>query len=269
MVCHPGGLFVIGDPYFFPDDPDLAAIPEHLVQLPPFALDEDEVTVGQVRALVGTGEIAGAPLTRGAAGSAEEACTFLGPANDANDALPVNCISRAVAEDICAVLGKRLPTEAEWEFAAVNRTRETRFPWGDEENACDYAVVGRGRFVTEVVDLVDESVVCRATGVSVPWGPAAGGEAGDITDLGVRNLAGNVSEWVADRYQRYDEPCWNPGPTLIMGPRCDEPSAQVGLRWSVRGGNWAGPVFQTRSVERHALLEGPSVAIGFRCAASL
>lgn len=272
MICHPGGLFALGDPYFFPVDPDLDPLPERLVQLSPFALDADEVTVGAVRALVASGALAGAPELKGAPGTVAEACTWLGPDDASNDALPVSCASRALAEAACAARGLRLPTEAEWEFAAANRTRETRFPWGDDEHACDHAIVGRGRFVTEVSG-AEESVVCRGTaGEAVPWGPVAGGAERDVSDLGVKNLAGNLSEWVADRYGRYDEPCWSDGAAaLLVDPRCDAPSPTPELAgaFSVRGASWVGRAFHTRAAERGAAPGGASVSTGFRCALSL
>ena len=60
MVCAPGGVFILGSTHFFPvsDDP----VPEHLVQLSPFAIDADEVSVGDLRPLVKAGKLA-APST--------------------------------------------------------------------------------------------------------------------------------------------------------------------------------------------------------------
>ncbi len=266
MVCIPGGLFAIGDPYFFPTGADLNPLPEHLVRLSPYAIDADEVTVGQVRELVASGAIPGAPVVRGNdPATLEGACTYLGPGNTANDGLPVSCISRALAEAVCAASGKRLPTEAEWEFAAVNRTRETRFPWGDlESGACDKAIVGRGRSQFEA-DL-GESSTCRTGGA--PWGVVPGGGEGDVTDLGVKNLAGNVAEWVADRYQRYDEPCWASGEPILTDPRCDQASPSLGNVASVRGGSFSDPIFAVRSVQRDGAGGGALPYIGVRCARS-
>ena len=267
MACLPGGLFLLGDPYFFPTGGDLDPLPEHLVRLSPFALDLDEVTVGEVRARIAAGEVQGAPIVRSSdPGELEGACTYLGQANTENDPLPASCVSRPFAEAVCLARGARLPTEAEWEYAAINGTRETRFPWGDVEGGCKYAIVGRGRSVLEAD--VEESTTCRTEG-GTPWGPLAGGSDADVTELGVKNLSGNVSEWVADRFQRYDEPCWNPGPTLLPDPRCDAPSPALGPAWSIRGGAWNDPIFKVRAVERNASASGgPLPSIGFRCARS-
>jgi formylglycine-generating enzyme required for sulfatase activity len=91
---------------------------------------------------------------------------------------PISGISHDDAEAYCRFVSKRLPTEAEWERAA--RGSDARmYPWGDEKPTSDKAVYQAG---------VTEPVGSR---------PAGAGPYGHL------DLAGNVWEWVADRYDPY------------------------------------------------------------------
>ena len=102
MRCIEGGLLIMGGREYFPvGDPDFVPLPERLVRVPAFWMDADEVTVGEVKGALG--EVP--PLD-------DERCTF-DPTSTVNDALPMNCLPRALAEEVCARRRSRLPTEAE------------------------------------------------------------------------------------------------------------------------------------------------------------
>ncbi len=261
MVCVPGGVFLLGSPRLFIGDPDRAPTPEHLVRLSPYALDADEFSVKAMRELVMAGKV-DAPLKKGVdAGS--DMCTWLGVNDSTDDALPVNCVSYAQADAACRTLGKRLPTEAEWEFAAANRTQETSYPWGEDgENPCEKAVVAREAGATG-----PGYCLFASGGVA---GPAAGGNKTDATALGIRNLAGNVSEWVADWFSPYSAGCWN-RPGLLVDPVCATPTATSGGdERSIRGAAWSSTAAQAKTYARTA---GPPnkfyLSSGFRCARSM
>ncbi len=265
MVCVPGGAFLLGAPRFFYYDDASAPTPEHLVQLSPFAIDADEFTVGALRPLVAAGTVP-APTQQNSIGGSEM-CTWLGKDNAANDAAPVNCVTVDQAVAACAALGERLPTEAEWEFVASNRTAETLYPWGDDDSdICNLTAVGLGRQSS----LGAEATFCLATGK--PPGPAPGGNPKDVTALGVRNLGGNVSERVADRFSSYAASCWN-GAKLLVDPRCDvstPPPENPNAQQSLRGSSWAGIALGTRSTGRNAAATTNRDALtGFRCAKSM
>jgi formylglycine-generating enzyme required for sulfatase activity len=263
MLCVPGGAFVMGSALASLSLGAEASVPERLVRLGPFALDRDEVTVGAVRALAGAGRLSHLPVPRGPdPQSLEGACTWLGVADAANDALPITCIDHPLAVEVCAALGKRLPTEAEWEWAAGNMTEESPYPWGYDDDVCAHAVVARGRFAGPLI----EPTSCRAQGGELlPWGPVPGGSPADVSFLGLRNLGGSVREWVADWLAAYDGPCWMGGAPALVDPLCAAPQG-VPER-SLRGGGWESFAYSAHVYEREGLYS-QSPGVGLRCAST-
>ncbi|MBX3225230.1 MAG: SUMF1/EgtB/PvdO family nonheme iron enzyme [Labilithrix sp.] len=263
MVCVPGGFFVLGDSRVVTVT-RIQPFPERFVSVTPFGLDVDEVNVGVVRRLLRDGKITSAPKLREADPSARDGeCTFLGRDDASNDALPVNCVPHGLARSVCAALGRRLPTEAEWEWAAGNLELETFYPWGDEGDPCAYADVGVGRY--GLGDLL-ESPLCRARpgAETLPGGLPRTANPSDVTALGVRGLAGGVSEWTSGKLQPYDARCWSSEP-FLADPKCD-----TGDNFAIRGSSWLDTPGLVGNVKRQgapALARLPS--IGFRCAVTL
>ena len=155
-----------------------------------------------------------------------------------DEGLPISLVTWWGAEAFCRDRGHRLPSEAEWEFAARGAERR-RFPWGDREPSCEDAVFSRR-----------EGLRCEALG----RGPIpVTDEILDRTPEGVLHLGGNVSEWVADTWPSED------GAELgSYAPRI------------VRGGTWMAYAEMTRAAGRNPRQPDLShTAIGFRCATSL
>ena len=110
MVCVPGGFFVLGDATSFTATEGISAIvPERFVTVSPFGLDRTEMTVGAVRALVRAGKLKGAPEVQDAAVDIHSQCTYPGPDDATNDALPLSCATHDLATEVCAALGKPSP----------------------------------------------------------------------------------------------------------------------------------------------------------------
>jgi formylglycine-generating enzyme len=255
MVCVEGGVFLLGTPRPL-GIREFEERPERLVQLSAFVIDEREVTVRQVREHAGDlSRTPGTPVS-------EPRCTYT--ATEGDPALPVNCTSRDIAAEVCAARGLRLPREAEWEYVASNGAAKTAYPWGDDPDVCAHARVGRGSAAGVALG---ESIACYEPGV--PSGPTAEGGPADVTFLGVRDLAGNVNEWVADDQARYDDPCWLPEAFPLIDPQCrvDPPSPfTVG---AVRGGEWTSVDSDTLATFRTGQTAGDLfVKTGFRCAGS-
>ncbi|NDD63361.1 MAG: hypothetical protein EBZ36_05200, partial [Acidobacteria bacterium] len=115
--------------------------------------------------------------------------------------LPVTGVTWVDAATFARWAGKRLPTEAEWEYAARSRGRYLLYPWGD--------------------DWSDSA----ANALNLRTGPSpVDGFKDDRSEQGVLGLAGNVSEWVADLHRRYDN-------QQLVFPKC--PDCRV-----IRGGNY-------------------------------
>jgi sulfatase modifying factor 1 len=208
--------------------------PRHVVQLSSFWIDRLEVSVADYERCAAAGRCEPRPTS-------EATWRF-----DRAD-YPVSRVSWNDAVSYCAFRGARLPTEAEFERAARG-VMERRYPWG---NLFNVWASNQGRFGWDVTDSTDGFAELAPVG-SFPAG---------VTPEGIYDLAGNVAEWVADRY----------APTYDVGEVRDPHGPGVGgsnLR-VVRGGSYAQARFRLRGAARSFAEPGDRRStLGFRCARS-
>lgn len=177
---------------------------------------------------------------------------------------PIAQVSWQAAKQYCEAVGKRLPSEAEWELAARGLIRRT-FPWGEPHPKCGEVAFGR-----------DPELPVTARCRNLESTPDAVGHASqDRTVDGVSDLGGNVSEWVSDVFLEHYAPCAG----ACRDPQVsDEPLASAGKKAKkgppvlrvVRGGHFNQSMDGCRSAGRSRFPADTTIAtLGFRCAKSL
>jgi sulfatase modifying factor 1 len=257
-ACVPGGAFWMGDPAL--------AIPfERLVAVSPFYIDTHEVTTGAVRASgLASLDVAAAkadPYIYSAdASKTIHYCTYTQNAGTKED-MPVNCVTRELAQRFCEKRGASLPSEAQFEFVAGAR-RDAIFPWGEAEPLCDDAIFARSNEDGPPAELRR----CASSGVGAA--KPGSGKLDRVTmpdGKEIVDLAGNLAEWVLDTYQQTSESCYRDN--AVVDPVCREASAILSDATSVRGNSWADlGGAQLRAVVKSRTTTAQTPKIGFRCA---
>ena len=225
-VRIPGGSFQMGSSSGESDEQ-----PVHSVTLSSFSLAKTETTVSQYAACVQAGECSAPTTGRG--------CNWGGSGRGSH---PVNCVNWSQAAAFCRWAGGRLPTEAEWEYAARSRGRAQTYPWGDAKATCAYAVMDDGSG--------------NGCGRNRTW-PVCSKRSGN-TAQGLCDMAGNVWEWVSDWYDKAYY-----GNSASSNPR-GPGSGSVRVD---RGGGFGNYAATLRAAYRYAYR--PSFSgdvLGFRCA---
>jgi len=220
MIEIAAGSFIMGS-----DEGDAEDSPAHEPDLPAYEIDRFEVTNADYAAFeADTGHVTFA---------AEQGFgTWRDMWGEGQDNHPVVMVTWNDAQAYCEWLGKRLPTEAEWE-KAVRGTDGRRFPWGNEWGPDKANVKERG---------------LRGTSAVGSFGAGA-------SPYGVDDMVGNVWEWTADWYLPYP------------GNAAGDP--YYGEKFRVtRGGGWFDVEAQATTFSRNAADPSKTANddLGFRCA---
>ncbi len=250
-LCIPGGMMIMGSEGLARlAAPNVQTIPLRTVAVSAFFMDRTEYTVGRYLAAVRS---AGAVSTPPLAGSDAQGvpCT-LSTAASAKD-LALSCVTSKTAATMCAREGGRLPSEAEWEFAAQGRGQRRIFPWGNALAACCTAALDQ--FLAPGV---------KPTCPVAPLGPVAGHvdpqrcvDAVDVSRDGVADLGGSLGELTSDTLVPY-------GYAGAAGVEVDPRTAQQGLG-VLRGGDFTTSRPAAAVALRRADAGGASAVVGFRC----
>ena len=224
MVFIHGGTFQMGDIF----NEDFGSKPVHTVTLDSFYIGKYEVTQKQWIAIMGNN-----------------------PAHFIGDDLPVEQVSW---DDIQVFLLKlnnqtgkkyRLPTEAEWEYAARDNGKKIRF--GNGKNIADVMEIN---FNADAVYKMPYSKTGIYRKKTMPVGSF------QPNNLGLHDMSGNVAEWCQDLYNKYS----NISLSNPTGPK-------LGAVRLIRGGSWySSPEFCRTNVRRNSASPYGTDAIGFRLA---
>ena len=238
MVLIPGGSFQMGDHL----DKMANALPVHKVKLDGFYMDSHEITVGQFKRFLKQ------------SGYKPEAVKAGWDINhlwnevknwSPTDEHPVIYVSWNDATAYAKWAGKRLPTEAEWEYAARGGRVGKQYPWGDDWGvARDYANY-------------------QGTGGRDKWDKLTA-PVGSFKPNGysLYDMAGNVWEWCQD---------WYGSDYYSKSPAKNPPGPGTGKFRVLRGGSWGNSdTINLRVAGRSNDSPGRrSRYIGFRCVSGL
>jgi formylglycine-generating enzyme required for sulfatase activity len=232
MVFVPGGTFLMGsrgDEGRVGFEVGVDEMPQHPVRVRSFFIDRHEVTNAQYQRFIQA-------TNREAPADPKDVEYYAwvdGNPPAGQEDHPVCYVAWDDANAYCTWVGKRLPTEAEWERAA--RGDDGRiWPWG---NTFDPAR-------------------CNAVEAGFLWSTPVGSFPGGASPYGVMDLCGNVAEWTSSWYGPY------PGSTLKR--------TAFGKQMRVaRGGAWVLPAEPWSRATNRNLAQPPDLkhrTLGFRCA---
>jgi len=226
MLYVPAGTFQMGTEASDPAVEDNET-PQHPVTLDGFWIDRTEVTNAQYAGCVAAG--ACSPPYQSSSATLE---SYYDDSQYAD--YPVIRVTWDDAAAYCAWAGGRLPSEAEWEYAARGPEAFV-YPWGN--------------------DPLDEALLNynKQIGDTTPVGSYAEG----ASWVGALDMAGNVAEWVND---------WYAADYYAISPAENPTGPDTGDLKAMRGGSWFNPMYLMRSAWRSRI--GPDIpdpSVGFRC----
>ena len=195
-----GGMFMMGS------DEALDESPKHPVFIPSFEMMKMEVTVGQYR------ECVEANICSPPAGDNDE-CNWVKTDKENH---PMNCVTWIQMSEFAEWAEGRLPSEAEWEYAAKSQGQEIYYPWGTDTVSPEFAVY----------DTLSTAQVCSKTDGN--------------TEQGLCDMAGNVWEWVQDEYHPTYEGAPTFGDAWCSDTLCSHIDVDDRVRRVMRGGYWRG-----------------------------
>ena len=260
MVYVQGGCFKMGD--IFTDHPS-SAKPVHEVCVDGFSIARYEVTLGEFRAFVKErGYRTDAEEQDGCHGwtrsgqlEKREEWNWRNTGFPQSEKDPVVCVSWNDTQEYIKWLNRkenghyRLPTEAEWEYAARSRGMKHQYSWGNE---------------TPSGNIADETAKEKLPGLEIWDGYNDGypytSPVGSFrpNGSGIYDMSGNAYEWIQD---------WHGDDYYANGPKNNPKGPDSGKHKLLRGGGWDLLPERARTTSRYWNMPGGrAVCIGFRLA---
>jgi eukaryotic-like serine/threonine-protein kinase len=263
MVLIPAGQFFMGSEL---KDAPANQKPSHNVSLGAFCIDLYEVTAKQYRECSDVGkcrratpEVDWPSITAADKKTYSALCTIADPQKAEH---PINCLNWDMASTYCKSNDKRLPTEAEWEYATRGPDGRV-YPWGDDPptaqhlNGCGTECLAWAR-QNKVAPQFPGALYEADDGfpTTAPVGQFPAGR----SRFGPYDVVGNVWEWVADWQADYRE-----------GDQKDPTGPASGEKRVIRGGAWNGsfPEWLHPSFRYAQDPKAQSHGVGFRCSKTL
>ena len=225
MALIPAGSFEMGDHF---DEGNDRELPIHEVELDAFYMDAYQVTVGQFKQFIED------------SGYDYDDWDYVAEYSP-GDGFPMVYVSWNDATAYARWAGRRLPTEAEWEYAARGGLAGKRYPGGDHVSHDDANYDGIGG--------------------EDKWSECAPVGSFEANEYGLYDMAGNVWEWCQD---------WYGEDYYSNSPAKNPPGPGTGSYRVLRGGSWASTVDNLRVAYRrnHGSPAGRYANYGFRCVVS-
>jgi formylglycine-generating enzyme required for sulfatase activity len=224
----PSGIFTMGT-----DNGSQDESPAHPVKISGFHIDAYETTVSQYDSCVQKGKCSPPHFDDGKCimWTSNGLKKVNVPQGHRISGQAVTCVDWTQASQYCKFRHMRIPTEAEWEYAAVNGGKG-KYSWGD--------------------DFPDKSKTTQASNRQ-PSRPGA-----FLPDSrGLYDMTGNVWEWTYDRYQ---------ADYYSVSEKDNPRGPAVGRYRVIRGGGWYSGADELRLKNRHWMAgEYGEVSVGIRC----
>ena len=251
MVLIPGGTFMMGCTEEKAECEDIE-LPVHEVRIPSYFFDITEVTVEAFEDCLEAGRCGDAITAFDYDG-----CNLDPGGNSENGDYPINCITWQQARDFCRWVGKRLPSEPEWEYAARGGHKDWKYPWGDKEADCSMAILCQIQIMEPQREKCSSKITMGGCGRQRTW-PV---KSRLPNDYGLYDMIGNVEEWIQDCWHGDYKKAPSNGKAWTTG------DCEVRIR---RGGAWDCREQRISVFSRAAEdTNGIRPEIGFRCAKSI
>jgi formylglycine-generating enzyme required for sulfatase activity len=255
QACVPSGAFVFGGPRLA-DVNVASSSPDRIVRVSSFAMDVNEVSVGDYRDALAHGLAQPAELIPDSfSAKYGAACPYTSQPGP-NENAGMGCLFWASARAYCTFRGGDLPTEAQWEWAATGgRTFKPRYPWGDDEPQC--ADVDFGRAYKDGYGYGPLDSTCGFKGPLVlPVTPK------DVSQFGISRMGGGLAEWTLDVGKSFKALCWQLASSIDPVCATADPFAATHV---LRGGTWRSSAGGVDTLTRFFESETVDDFAGFRC----